>query len=103
MGTVAGKVCQKGEESVDLTFPPSSFKGQAAFWAACQGWALSGEYQTSGVLHSRVPDRAQVSPLSNGEGDPGIGQWIQIALEQELWNFEFQHFWKAGTYTLVMF
>lgn len=63
MGTVAGKECQKGEESVDLTFPPSSFKGHAAFWAGCQGWALSGEYQTCGVLHSRAPDRAQVSPL----------------------------------------
>lgn len=63
MGTVAGKECQKGEESVDLTFPPSSFKGQTAFGAGCQGWALSSEYQTCGVLHSRAPDRAQVSPL----------------------------------------
>ena len=90
MGTVAGKECQKGEESVDLTFPPSSFKGQAAFGAGCQGWALVSTRQVGSSIpgHQTEPR----SPLSNGEGDPGIGHWTQIALEWEHWNFEFQHF-----------
>lgn len=91
MGTVAGKECQKGEESVDLTFPPSSSKGTLHFGLVAKvGLCLvSTRHVGSSIPGHQTEPR---SPLFNGEGDPRIGHWTQIALEREFRNFEFQHF-----------